>query len=96
MEAQPVARDLKKSRKEGRTIVFLDASGLTQKPHRCRTCAPRGQTPVLFHHFNWKNLSLIGGLTVWNLYFELFAEAIRHPMWLSSSSICCSGSRAAC
>ncbi len=34
---------------------------------------------MLFHHFNWKNLSLIAGLTVWNLYFELFPETIRAP-----------------
>ena len=72
----------KKARKEHRTIVFIDESGLTQKPHRCRSWAPRGQTTVLFHHFNWKSLSLISGLTIWNLS--------------SSSGICCSGSPAVC
>lgn len=34
---------------------------------------------MLWHHFNWSNLSLIAGLTVWNLYFELFTESIRAP-----------------
>jgi transposase len=34
---------------------------------------------VLFHHFNWKNLSLISGLTTWNLYFEMFPESIKAP-----------------
>ena len=31
------------------------------------------------HHFNWKNLSLISGLTIWNLYFEMFPESIKAP-----------------
>ncbi|WP_080507451.1 transposase [Bryobacter aggregatus] len=57
----------------------MDESGLTQKPHRCRTWAPRGQTPILFHHFNWKNLSLIAGLSRWNLHFEMFSETIKSP-----------------
>lgn len=34
---------------------------------------------MLFHHFNWKNLSLISGLTTWNLYFEMFPESIKAP-----------------
>lgn len=34
---------------------------------------------MLFHHFNWKNLSLISGLTIWNLYFEMFPETIKAP-----------------
>ena len=34
---------------------------------------------MLFHHFNWKNLSLIAGLTMWNLYFEMFPESIKAP-----------------
>jgi hypothetical protein len=31
-----------------------------------RTWAPRGQTPVLQYHFNWKVLSAIAGITWWN------------------------------
>ena len=34
---------------------------------------------MLFHHFNWKNLSLISGLTSWSLYFEMFPESIKAP-----------------
>jgi transposase len=79
MEARHLAGDKKKARQEGRTIIFVGESGLTQKPHRRRTWAPRGQTPVLFRHFNWKNLPLIAGLTVWNLYFEMFAESVKAP-----------------
>ena len=41
-----------------RTIVFIDESGLSQKPHRCRTWAPRGETPLLQFNFNWQKLSV--------------------------------------
>ena len=54
-------------------------SGLSQHPHRCRTCAPRGQTPVLQYHFNWKMLSAMAVVTWWNFYFRLFPDAIRSP-----------------
>jgi DDE superfamily endonuclease/winged helix-turn-helix protein len=67
----------KKAQKEGRTIVFIDESGLSQRPHRRRTWAPRGQTPVLQFHFNSKTLSVIAGVTVWNFYFQIFEQAIR-------------------
>jgi transposase len=50
---------------------------LSQRPHRRRTWAPRGQTPVLQFHFNWKTLSVIAGLTIWNFYFQIFEQAIR-------------------
>ena len=42
-----------------------------------RTWAPRGQTPVLQHHFNWKVLSAAAGITWWNFYFRLYPGAIR-------------------
>src|SRR5450432_961351 len=77
VEAQALAGDLKKAQKERRTIVFIDESGLSQRPHRCRTWAPRGPTPVLQYHFNWKSLSAIAGVTWWNFYFRLFPGAIR-------------------
>jgi hypothetical protein len=65
--------------KEGRTVVFLDESGLSQRPHRCRTWSRRGHTPVLQYHFNWKTLSVIAGITLWNFYFRLYPGAIRTP-----------------
>ena len=77
MEAETLARVKKKAKNEGRTIVFLDESGLSERPHRCRTWAPRGQTPVLQYHFNWKTLSAMAGVTWWNFYFRLFPCAIR-------------------
>jgi len=44
-----------------------------------RTWAPRGQTPVLQYHFNWKTLSVVAGITGWNFYFQLFPGAIKAP-----------------
>jgi hypothetical protein len=49
---------------EKRTIVFVDESGLSQKPAAKSTWAPMGQTPVLELNFNWKKLSVIGGITL--------------------------------
>src|SRR3989441_8387402 len=69
----------KNAKNEGRTIVFIDESGLSQRPHRCRTWAPRGQTPVLQYHFNWKTLSAMAGVTWWNFYFRLYPGTIRSP-----------------
>ena len=79
MEAQDLAGAKKKALSEGRTIVFIDESGLTQKPHRVRTWSPKGETPLLFHRFNWKNLGAIAGLSWWNFYFRLFPGAIKSP-----------------
>jgi DDE superfamily endonuclease len=77
VEAETLAGVKKKAKNEGRTIVFIDENGLSQRPHRCRTWAPRGQTPVLQYHFNWKMLSVIAGVTWWNFYFRPFPGAIR-------------------
>ncbi len=60
---------LKKALNESRIIVFIDESGLSQKPHPVRTWAPRGQTPVLALDFTWKQLSVSGGITGGNFYF---------------------------
>ena len=79
VEAETLAGVKKKAKNEGRTIVFIDESGLSERPHRCRTWAPRGQTPVLQYHFNWKTLSAMAGVTWWNFYFRLFPGAIRSP-----------------
>src|SRR5215469_7078956 len=70
-------RSLKKALLEGRTIVFVDESGLSERPHRVRTWAPRGQTPLLQYHFNWKVLSVAAGITWWNFYFRLYRRTIR-------------------
>ena len=74
-----MARDKKKARRERRTIVFVDESGITQKPHRARTWAPRGQTPILQHHFNWDNLAAVAGITLWNFYFRMYQGSVKGP-----------------
>ena len=42
--------------------MFEDESGVSLLPSVRATWAPRGHTPVLRHRFNWKRLSLAGGL----------------------------------
>jgi transposase len=37
-----------------------------------RTWSPRGVTPVLQHQFNWDNLSIAAGVTLWQFYFRLY------------------------
>jgi transposase len=56
-------RESKKALRERRTIIFIDESGLSERPQQVRTWAPRGQTPVLHHHFNWKVLSAVVAIT---------------------------------
>jgi transposase len=57
--------------------VFVDESGLSERPHCCRTWSPRGQTPILQYHFNWKHLSAVAGVTWRSFYFRLFPGSIR-------------------
>jgi hypothetical protein len=57
--------------------VFVDESGLSERPTRVRTWAPKGQTPVVQFHFNWKQLSMIAGLTAHCCYFRLFTGTIK-------------------
>lgn len=60
-------------------IVFVDESGLSERPTRVRTWAPKGETPVLQDHFNWKQLSVIAGISPWHFYFRLYPGSIRGP-----------------
>ena len=69
----------KNAAKQGRTIVFVDESGLSERPTRVRTWAPKGQTPELPYSFNWKQLSLIAGVSLWRLYFRFFHGPIKAP-----------------
>jgi transposase len=50
------------ARRRNALIVFEDESGVSLLPSVRATWAPRGQTPVLRHRFNWKRLSLAGAL----------------------------------
>jgi hypothetical protein len=58
-------------------IVFLDESGISERPPVRRTWAPRGQTPIVTHPFNWKKLSICSVIAYWwngkhcQLYFRV-------------------------
>lgn len=77
MEKKAVAPAKKNAGQKKQIIVFIDESGLSERPHRVRTWAPKGQTPVLQMSFNWKQLSAIAGMSMWNFYFKLFPGSIR-------------------
>src|SRR5207245_7803233 len=57
-----LARGKKNARRRRAWIVFQDESGVSQRPPVRRTWAPRGDTPVLIHAFNWKKLSIAAAL----------------------------------
>lgn len=40
----------------GRLIVFVDESGLSERPCRVSTWASKGETPILQYSFSWKQL----------------------------------------
>lgn len=67
----------KKAKREKRLIVFIDESGISERPTRVRTWAPRGQTPIIQFHFNWKHLSVIAGLTRTNYLFRFHEGSIK-------------------
>ena len=77
LEAVHLAGAKKKANREGRTIVFIDESGLSERPSVVRTWSLRGQTPILQHSFTWKQLSAIAGLSFRQFYFRFFPGAIR-------------------
>lgn len=76
-----MAPDQKGARERGAWIVFADESGLSLTPVVRRTWAPRGQTPVLRHRFNWKRVSMAGALAYrWDgrrarLYFQTIPDS---------------------
>ena len=67
----------KKCAAERRLIVFIDESGLSERPTRVRTWAPKGCTPHIQFHFNWKHVSAVAGLTRTNFMFRLHDGAIK-------------------
>lgn len=58
-----MAGSKKNARRWRAWIAFQDESGISQRPPIRRTWAPRGETPVLTHRFNWKKLSVAAVLT---------------------------------
>ena len=77
MEAQHLAAAQKKAQREGRLIVFIDESGMSERPTRVRTWAPKGHTPIIQFHFNWHHVSVIAGLTRANFLFRLHEGSIK-------------------
>jgi hypothetical protein len=57
-------------------IVFVDESGFCERPSRVRSWAPKGKTPIIQYHFNWKQLSVIAGLSRCDVYFRLYPGTI--------------------
>ena len=57
-----MARGKKNARRRRAWIVFQDESGVSQRPPVRRTWAPRGETPVLIHAYNWAKLSVSAAL----------------------------------
>ena len=53
-----LAGDKKKARRRKAWILFQDESGVSQRPSVRRTWAPKGETPVLIHSFNWSKMSI--------------------------------------
>lgn len=58
-------------------IVFVDESGISERPPRVRTWAPKGQTPIIQFHFNWNHVSVIAGMTRTNCMFRLHEGSIK-------------------
>jgi len=79
MEDEALAGAKKNAKKQGRVIVFVDESGLSERPTRVRTWGLKGQTPVIQYSFNWKQLSVMAGVSFYRFYFRLFPGAVRAP-----------------
>jgi hypothetical protein len=54
--------DKKNARRRKVWIFFQDQSGGSQRPSIRRTGAPKGETPVLIHAFNWKKVSVCAAI----------------------------------
>jgi transposase len=69
----------KKAREMMGWLVFQDESGVSQRPPLRRTWAPRGETPVVIHSYNWKKISICAAIAYrWDgkrtrLYFQMRA-----------------------
>jgi|SRR5579862_2076255 len=57
-----MASDKKGAIQRGATLVFHDEGGFSLKPNLRRTWAPRGQTPIVRHKFNWERVHAVGAL----------------------------------
>lgn len=58
-------------------IVFIDESGISERPTRVQTWAPKGQTPVIQFHFNWNHVSVMAGLSHTQFVFRLYENSVK-------------------
>jgi hypothetical protein len=85
MGRNEMADSKKNARRQKAWILFQDESGISERPPVRRTWAPRGQTPILIHAFNWKKMSISAALGYrWDgrrcrLYFQLRAGSYDAP-----------------
>jgi transposase len=63
MGGAPLAGGKKNARHWKAWICFQDESGISQQPAVRRTWAPKGETPILIHSFNWKKQSVCAALS---------------------------------
>ena len=61
---------------EGPLIVFVDESGVSERPTRIKTWGIRGEKPVVQFHFNCHHLSLIAGMHCTGMCFRLHDGSI--------------------
>jgi transposase len=81
-----VARCKKNARRWKAWILFYDESGISERPSIRRTWAPRGETPVLIHCFNWKKLLICAALGFrW--------DGRRHQLWFRTAPGSCNRHR---
>lgn len=77
----------KKNFQAGVTFVFLDESGISERPVVRSTWAPRGKTPVLRHRFgSWRNAGAIGALA-YNKRHKARLLISFHPGTIKSENI---------
>jgi|SRR5206468_6859771 len=57
-----MASSKKNARRRKAWIFFQDESGVSERPSVRRTWAPKGETPILIHSFNWKKLSICAAI----------------------------------
>lgn len=58
MEGDALAGGKKNAARQHAWIFFQDESGISEQPPVRRTWAPKGETPVLTHSFNWHKASV--------------------------------------
>jgi len=62
MDRRAMAGSKKNAKRRKAWILFQDESGISERPSVRRTWAPKGETPVLIHAFNWKKMSISAAL----------------------------------